>query len=95
LLGFELAADVGHVDAEVVGLVAVLRSPHVLEDLALRDELVAVADEDLDDAPLGRGEPDLLAVAMPGRPRSSTTAPGWCAAARVSASSPVAAASGR
>lgn len=35
LFWFELAADVGEVDAQVVRLLAVLRAPDILEDLPL------------------------------------------------------------
>jgi hypothetical protein len=58
-----LRADVGHVDPQVVGLLPVLGSPQVLEDLALGDELVLVAHEQFDDAPLGGSQADLLAGA--------------------------------
>ena len=62
-LGLELAADLGHEDPQVVGLVVVLRPPHLLEELALGDEPARVAHEHLDEVPLGGREPDLLAVA--------------------------------
>ena len=43
LIGFQLAPDVSHVDPEVIGLVAVLRAPDLLEELPLGDQLAAVA----------------------------------------------------
>src|SRR5262245_61701761 len=58
-IGLELAPDLGEVDAQVVRLRLVLGAPHLLKQLALRDELARVADEHLDDMPLGRREPDL------------------------------------
>ena len=62
-VGLELAADPGQVDAQVVGLVLVLRAPDLLEELALGDELAGVADQHLDQVPLGGGELHLVAVA--------------------------------
>src|SRR3982750_4468175 len=62
-LGFELAADMGEVDPEVVGLVAVMRTPHLLEELAAGDELAGVANEHFDEMPFGWREPDLAAGA--------------------------------
>ena len=41
-IGFELAADPGEVDADLVRLVFVLRPPHLLEQLAVTDELACV-----------------------------------------------------
>src|SRR5262245_42149397 len=58
-IGLELASDLGEVDAQVVRLRLVLRAPDLLEQLALGDELARVADEHLDDVPLGRRQPDL------------------------------------
>ena len=48
-------------DAQVLGLGLVLRTPHLLEQVTLRDELAAVAYERRDDAPLDRCEPDVVA----------------------------------
>src|SRR5262245_11347498 len=58
-IGLELAPNLGEVDAQVIRLRPVLGAPHLLEQLALRDELARVPDEDLDDVPLGRSEADL------------------------------------
>ena len=44
-IGLELAADVGEVHPQVVGLLAVRRPPHLLRGAAGRDELAGVADE--------------------------------------------------
>ena len=60
-VGLELAAEVGEVDAEVVALGRRGRSPHVVEQLALGDELAGVANEHLEQLPLGRREADRLA----------------------------------
>src|SRR5829696_3672977 len=58
--GLELAADVRHVHAQVVRLLAVLRPPHRLEQLTAGDEPPSSTDEDLDDVPLGRGQLDVV-----------------------------------
>jgi hypothetical protein len=47
---------------QIVGLLAVLGSPHLLEQLGLGDQLPVVTDEDLYDAPLGGRETDLASV---------------------------------
>ena len=60
-VGLQLAAQVGHVDPQVVALVAVAGTPHVLQQLALRDELAGVAHEHLEQLPLGRRQADRLA----------------------------------
>ena len=51
----------GQVHAEVVGLLAVRRAPHLLQQLALGDELALVADEHLEQLPLDRRQVDRLA----------------------------------
>src|SRR6478752_8083707 len=63
-LALELAADLREVDAEVVRLRLVLRTPHGLEQLALADEASGVADQGLDQVPLGGGEAVLDAVTV-------------------------------
>jgi len=45
-----------HVLAQVVGFGGVGGAPDLLEELALGDELAGIADEDVDELPLGRGE---------------------------------------
>ena len=59
---FEFAAQLGEVDAQVVGLGRVGRAPHVLEQLLLGDEPAPVADQHFQHAPFGGGEVDFLAV---------------------------------
>ena len=44
---------------QVVGLRAVRRAPDLLEQLALRDQLARVPDEDVQDVPLRRRQPDV------------------------------------
>src|SRR3979411_1511658 len=61
--GLELAAHLGHEDAQVVRLRAVLRAPHLLEQLALADQLAAAANEHLDKVPLRGRQTNLLAIA--------------------------------
>src|ERR1700743_1369350 len=58
-LGLQLAAELGDVDAQVVGLRAVGRTPNVLEELLLGDQPAPVADQDLKQLPLGRRQPDV------------------------------------
>src|SRR5262249_58154968 len=57
------AGDVGHEEAEVIRLGVVLGSPDLLQELALGDKPPAVADENLDEVPLGGCQADLVAVA--------------------------------
>ena len=57
-------------------LVAVLRTPHLPQQLALGDELAGVAGERLDQLPLGRREPHVLAVASDALRRRSTVKSG-------------------
>ena len=60
--GFEFLAELGEVDAEVVGLGAVVRAPYFGEESALGDEGAAVSYEDLQDGPFGGGQPQFVAV---------------------------------
>src|SRR5262249_46576218 len=62
-LGLELAAHLRHEDPQVVRLVVVIGAPHLLEQLTLGDETPTVADEHLDEMPLGRREAHFSAVA--------------------------------
>jgi hypothetical protein len=50
---FELAADLGDEDAEVVGLLAVVGAPDFLEEVPLADQPAGLADEELDQLPFG------------------------------------------
>ena len=43
----EFAAELGDVDAQVLGLFGVLGAPHFVEQLALRHDAAGVFDEDL------------------------------------------------
>src|SRR5215472_9910148 len=56
-LRLQLAAQLCDVDAQVVALRLILRAPHLLQQLALGDEAAGRPDEDLQQLPLGRGEP--------------------------------------
>ena len=58
-VGLELVPELRHELAEVVGLVHVARTPHLLEQLALAHEPVGIAHEDLDEMPLRRRQLDL------------------------------------
>src|SRR5262245_44414825 len=53
---FQLAAELVHVLAQVLGLVPVGRAPDVLEQLALADQLAGIPGEAVDDLPFGAGE---------------------------------------
>src|SRR5947207_15723317 len=53
-VGLQLAADPGDEHPQVISLLAVLRPPHLLQELALADQLAAVAHQHLDQVPLGR-----------------------------------------
>ena len=55
------SAQLRHVLAQVVGLRLVVRAPDVVEELALADEPAGVADQDLQQPPLGLGEADIAA----------------------------------
>ena len=63
-VGLELVPELRHELAEVVRLVHVARTPHLLEQLALAHEPVGVAHEDLDQVPLRRRQLDLAAVGI-------------------------------
>src|SRR5438270_13814542 len=52
-VGLQLPPQLAHIDAQVVGLLVVRRAPDVLEELGLGDEPARVADEHLEDLPLG------------------------------------------
>src|SRR5260370_40035761 len=62
-VGLQLAADGGHVGAEVVGRVLVGGTPDLPKKLGLADDPARAAGEDLDEEPFGRGGPNLRAVA--------------------------------
>src|SRR5664279_6582477 len=59
---FQLAPKPGEIFAKVVELVSVLRSPDLGEQLLLADEFAGMPQQDLQDLPLGRGQPDIPAV---------------------------------
>ena len=60
-IGFELAAQLGHVDPQVVRLGLILRAPDLSEQLAPGDQPAGVAGEQLEQLPFGGGEPDVVA----------------------------------
>ena len=57
-VGFQLPAQPGDVEPQVVGLVPVFGAPYLAEQLARWDELARIAEQDLQDTPFGRGQPD-------------------------------------
>ena len=57
--GLQLAPEMGEMNAEVVRLVAVLGSPHLLQQLPRRHQLPLVPDQHLDEVPLDRRQPGL------------------------------------
>ena len=61
-VGFQLAPQLGHVEPEVAGRVGVARAPHLGQQLALGEQLAGVAEQDLQQVPFGRGQPDRLAA---------------------------------
>ena len=61
-LGFELAAELRKVEAQVVGLGLVRGTPDLLQQLPLADELAGMAHEHLEDMPFGRREVHDLTV---------------------------------
>ena len=61
--GFELAAQLGQVNPQVVALRLVRGAPDLPQQLPLGDQAAAVADQDLEQLPFGRGQPDVTAVA--------------------------------
>ena len=63
-LGFKFAAELGEVDAEVVGLLLVSGSPDFLEEVGLLHEVTGCAGEDFEESPFGWGEVDGFAVLM-------------------------------
>ena len=65
-VGLELAAQLREVDAQIVGLGLVRGPPDLLQELALADQLALVADQDLEDVPLRRREPNGFAVGASG-----------------------------
>ena len=56
---FEFTAELRHVDAEVLGLLAMLGAPNLDEQLALGDDLAGMADEGFEQAELDWREVDL------------------------------------
>src|SRR5579884_4397495 len=54
-VGFQLAAELGQVYPQVMGLGLVTRAPHLGEQLPLADQSALVADQKFKDAPLGGG----------------------------------------
>ena len=65
-VGLQLAAQLGHVQPEVAGRVGVARAPHLGEQLPLAQQLARMAEQHLEQVPLGRGQPDVgCAVARP------------------------------
>src|SRR5260370_36422173 len=69
----QLAADGRHVGPQVVRLPFVRRPPHLLQELALRDEAVPVAGHDPDELPLRGGQ--AYAPALPPPPPLPPHAP--------------------
>ena len=61
-IGFQLAADLGDEDAQVVGFLLVLGPPDLLQQLPLADQPAGVAHQQLDQLPLGGGQADLSVV---------------------------------
>jgi len=55
-VGFQLAPELGHVLAQVVGLVHVLRPPDLEQQLALADQFARVPDQLFEQLPFGRGQ---------------------------------------
>jgi hypothetical protein len=58
LVGLQLAAQPGHVEPKVVRALLESRSPDGGEKVGGADELAGAAEEDLQDAPFCRGEPE-------------------------------------
>ena len=61
-VGFELAADLGEEHAQVVCLLPIIWPPHLMQQLLLTDQSAGVPDQQFDQLPLGRGQPDLPTV---------------------------------
>jgi hypothetical protein len=66
-VGFELAAQLSHVQAEVAGGVGVSGSPHLGQQLVAAEQLTGVAKQHLEQVPLGGGEPDVVRLSGPRR----------------------------
>src|SRR6478735_7538159 len=54
----QLAAQAGHVEAQVVGALLIAGSPHRGQQLRRADELAGPAEQELQDPPFGRREPE-------------------------------------
>src|SRR5581483_7663129 len=61
-VGLELLAEASDINMEVVGLIAVLRSPHTLQQPMVGEHPVWIGDEHLEQFVLRRAEVDLLAA---------------------------------
>src|ERR1700730_17520590 len=71
---FQLAAQTSHVKAEIVSPLLVAGTPDSGQDLRRPHELARPAQQDLQDPPLGGGEPESLPI--PGLGRGSIPRPG-------------------
>ena len=60
----ELPAKLSEIDPQVVGLGLVARSPYFLEQLPLADQPAGVTDQDLQQVPLGRRQPNRCPVGV-------------------------------
>src|SRR5215472_2927249 len=72
---FQLAAQPGHVKAQVVGVALVSGSPDFAEQEPGADELARVSGQDLDQPPFGAGEVDGLGSVVHGAPGHVDLAP--------------------
>jgi len=61
---FQLLAEMGDVNAEVVGLVQGVWPPHFLEDVAMGQDLAGVLDEEAKQGVFRGGQPDLAVVEL-------------------------------
>src|SRR6266511_2840950 len=61
-LGLQLATDLRYVHAQIVGVILGGRPPHLTEELALADQPAGIGHQQLDQVPLGGGEPDLAGL---------------------------------
>src|SRR5438445_6346176 len=59
--GLDLAAQVGDVGTQHLGIVGVARSPHLLQQVAVGHQAAPVADQQSQEVELGLGQVDLLA----------------------------------
>src|SRR3984885_15674112 len=66
-VGLELAPQLRHVEPQVAARVAVPGPPHVVEQLAVAEQLARVAQQHLEQVPFGGRQPD-LSVLMAFRP---------------------------